>query len=132
MLDLKALLTKVLVMLKNHNVDYITAQGSSGNWRYRKWKSGKIEAWGTWSGSIACTTASQPYGGYRSASITSASIPSGIFTTTPKYVVATKNGSNAFKLMNFTATSATGTQFYMSCAASETNTVSLSIYAMQG
>lgn len=42
MLDLKALLSKILDALK---VDYIVEQGTSGIWTYRKWSSGMAEAW---------------------------------------------------------------------------------------
>lgn len=59
--------------------DYITENGSDGIWRYRKWSSGRIEAWctKTWS-NVACTTSMA--GGYRSADQTLA-LPSGLFTT---------------------------------------------------
>lgn len=47
MLDLKALLSKILDALK---VDYVVEEGSSGGWvYYRKWKSGKAELWGYFS-----------------------------------------------------------------------------------
>ena len=44
MLDLKALLGKILDALK---VDYIIEEGASGNGYYRKWNSGILEQWGT-------------------------------------------------------------------------------------
>lgn len=43
MLDLKALLSKILDALK---VDYIIEEGASGNGYYRKWNSGILEQWG--------------------------------------------------------------------------------------
>lgn len=46
MLDLKALLTKILDALK---ADYIVEQGTGNNWYYRKWNSGKVELWGYFS-----------------------------------------------------------------------------------
>lgn len=42
MLDVKALLTKVLDALK---ADYVVEQGTSGQWIYTKWDSGKLEQW---------------------------------------------------------------------------------------
>ena len=30
-------------------LDYVTQQGKSGNWRYRRWKSGTYECWGRFS-----------------------------------------------------------------------------------
>lgn len=29
-------------------LDYVVAQGTSGNWTYRRWKSGTYECWGTY------------------------------------------------------------------------------------
>ena len=79
-LSLKKLLEKITDSLK---VDYIIEKGTSNGWRYRKWKSGWVEAWCYYSvGSVAITTGSQGYGGYRSAGIT-ITIPSGIFPGTP-------------------------------------------------
>ena len=46
MLDLKALLAKILDALK---ADYIVEQGTGNNWYYRKWNSGKVELWGYFS-----------------------------------------------------------------------------------
>ena len=43
MLDLKALLSKILDALK---VDYIVEQGSNAYGTYRKWNSGVLEQWG--------------------------------------------------------------------------------------
>ena len=66
-----------------HKVDYITEKGTSNGWRYRKWNSGWVEAWCYYSvGSVAITTSSTGYGGYRSAGIT-ITIPSGIFPGKP-------------------------------------------------
>ena len=45
MLDVKKLLTKMLTMLKAHDVDYIVEQGTSGGWKWTKWNSGKFECW---------------------------------------------------------------------------------------
>lgn len=42
MLDLKALLSKILDALK---VDYVVEEGTSGRWTYRKWNSGIGECW---------------------------------------------------------------------------------------
>ena len=42
MLDLKALLSKILDAIK---VDYVVEEGTSGQWIYRKWNSGVLEQW---------------------------------------------------------------------------------------
>lgn len=66
--------------------DYVTEKGTSGNWKYRKWKSGKIEAWGSYSFSAKQGTA---WTGGLYYSDETVPIPSGIFTATPrKYVTS--------------------------------------------
>ena len=108
MLDVKKLLSHMLDALK---VDYITAEGTSGNWRYRKWKSGKIEAWGYQSySSIAINIASAAFGGYRS-DVVNMTIPSGIFTRTPDYAFLQKKTSQSGSIYFAAATSATNVQF---------------------
>ena len=109
----------------------VEEEGTSGNWTFRKWSNGKIEAWGTDSKSVACTTSSAPYGGYRTANEITWSIPSGIFTATPTYVFGMKNGANSFRLMNLRATSTTQLAGFFSSAASETNTVTICFYVVQ-
>lgn len=52
--------------------DYITEKGTSGNWRYVKYHSGRIEAWYT--GSFSSTFTSSNFGGYRGDKVT-VSIP---------------------------------------------------------
>lgn len=53
--DLKAILDEVLPV-REAQVDYIVEQGTNGAWEYRKWNSGKYEAWGWFSESIAMTS----------------------------------------------------------------------------
>lgn len=68
--------------------DYVASQGTSGNWRYRKWNSGLSEAWYYAElGNIAFTTASATCvytnSSYVSKSVT---IPSGVFSAIPTAV----------------------------------------------
>lgn len=57
-------------------VDYVSAQGDSGNWYYRKWNSGKFEAWYN-SGSTTVTTGtSSGNGWYRNSSEYTINMPS--------------------------------------------------------
>ena len=111
--------------------DYVSEKGTSGSWKYRKWKSGKIEAWATLSKSVAITTASPAYGGYRTASEITFAIPSGIFSSTPGIVLATKSGANSARVMNMHANSATELAGYFSSAASETLNCSVNFYVVQ-
>lgn len=109
----------------------VEEKGTNGNWSYRKWSDGKIEAWGTGSQSVACTTSSAPYGGYRTANEITWSIPSGIFDGTPNYVFGTKTGANAFKVVNLRAASATQIAGYFSCGESATQTVNMCFYVVK-
>ena len=45
MLNVKALLTKILTKLDAHNTNYIIDEGVTGSWRYRKWQNGVCELW---------------------------------------------------------------------------------------
>lgn len=49
-------------------VDYIVQQGTSGNWRYRRWKSGTYECWGTYKQQTASPTVEDDdYGAFEMA-----------------------------------------------------------------
>lgn len=61
--------------------DYVTEGGVSGNWRYRKWNSGKVEAWGTYKFSAKQGTSWAAGLYYTDETV---SIPLGIFTDAPK------------------------------------------------
>lgn len=63
--------------------DYVIDQGTSGTWTWRKWKSGKVEAWGTQSYSSAKSNVWVNNIYYRDLTV---SFPSGVFTTAPTYV----------------------------------------------
>lgn len=96
MLDLKKLLTKILQKLKAHDVDYITGEaayaGGTGNtsWRYRKWASGRIEAWAEVSlGSNTGTVWTSPIH-YVEKTIT---FPSGLFSSAPSNIFLSGGGS---------------------------------------
>lgn len=66
--------------------DYVIEEGTSGNWKYRKWNSGKIEAWGSYSFSAKQGTSWAAGLYYTDETI---SFPAGIFTAAPrKYITA--------------------------------------------
>lgn len=111
--------------------DWVTEQGTNGSWKYRKWHSGKIEAWTRWEvGTVACTTASPAYGGYRSAGL-NYTIPSGIFSSAP-YIVGIKSQSQGGWLANISATSASQiTAFFGSGGSATFTNQTIDIYAWQ-
>lgn len=91
--------------------DYVTSKGSSGNWTYRKWNSGKIEAW--FSGTLSAGSTSSAGQIYRSA--WSGTIPSAIgFVSTPKLLLGGNNyNSNGVFAITGAATSTTAMGGYV-------------------
>lgn len=79
-----------------YEYDVIVAEGTSGNWRYRKYASGKSECWKNVIGNVAITTA---YSGgfYRSAAIGAEDFPSGLFIQNPS-VLATVSNNNGVSI----------------------------------
>lgn len=64
--------------------DYVIEEGTSGNWKYRKWNSGRVEMWGSYSFSAKQGTSWAAGLYYTDETI---SFPAGIFTAAPrKYV----------------------------------------------
>lgn len=93
------IIDKALAWIGNNLlVDYVTEQGTktdstTGTWRYRKWHSGKIEAWNDYNiGSIPITIAGAGYGGFRSDQI-NIPIPADIFNGTPDGALIAKKGT---------------------------------------
>jgi hypothetical protein len=64
----------------NKLTDYVISRGTSGNWKYIKWASGRVECEGWYT--FSSLTFSQRGSSYRS-SATAFTIPSGIFSSTP-------------------------------------------------
>ena len=131
MLDVKKLIAKLLDAVK---VDYIVEEGTTSNWRYRKWNSGKIEAWGyQYYSSISINIASPVFGGYRSDVINMA-IDSGIFSATPNYVFLQKASSQAGSIYFGYGSSATNIVFVMGGVAGSAQTLTnqtIKAYAVQ-
>ena len=107
--------------------DFATDQGTSSSWYYRKWKSGKIEAWTTYN--AGSQTPSQWVTGWYYKDVNVA-IPSGIFSATPTHVQATNVGSD-YQYSVFTAcpTSSTSIKVRVVKPNSGGATPVLSIYA---
>lgn len=72
-------------------VDYVIERGTSGNWKYIKWSSGRVELEGYYTfASLSFSTSGSMY---RSVS-NAFTIPSGIFTSAPTEGMAWIQGSN--------------------------------------
>lgn len=109
------------------DADYVTDAGTSGSWTYRKWNSGKIEAWCGYSFASAASTAWTSPIRYWDKSI---NIPSGIFTTAPRIIVSSQ--SNQYWVGGASASSATAGTARVLTVATSAMAVNLSIYAVQG
>lgn len=107
--------------------DFVTSQGDSNGWHYRKWKRGKIEAWYT--GEVTASATSTAGNVYRSSY--SLSIPSGIFGSAPHSIISFEQSATTVFAINGTASSKTAISGYIFRTGSSTSTynVSLSVYA---
>lgn len=85
-------LTADKVMVNGYTLDnFVLSHGTSGSWKYEKWNSGKVEAWGT----ILFSTLTFSARGSLYRSVNNAfSIPSGIFAGAPTHGDAFIMGAN--------------------------------------
>lgn len=116
--DSKTTIEQLKDDIETLKTDYVVEQGTSGIWTYRKWNSGIAECWGTYTASIAITTSSAAYGGYRSGALNLPTYPF-TFTSAPS-VTATANSGGYW--VNNIGPSTTGGSFYLSCGASSSAT----------
>ena len=111
--------------------DFVIDEDTSGNWRYRKWHSGKIEAW--FEGTFSCAASTTARGAlyYSDWSLT---MPSEIgFTATPNTLIGNAGDSETVISVNGAATSATAMSGKVWRYASSTSALSITsrIYAWQ-
>ena len=108
------------------DADYVTEEGTSGVWKYRKWNSGKIEAWGTIDfASASWSTWASPVK-YMDKTY---SIPSGIFSATPTTIAITS--SNQYWVVGCAATSTTAGSIRFATVASSAMATRINIYAYE-
>ena len=105
--DLDAQFNNKLTIRGSELKDFVIKYGSLSNWVYRKWKSGRVEAWCTQSlGNKTGTAWVSPFM-YTNATL---SIPSGIFSSTPPYVTLQSQNSQ-WIIWGSWGTSSTGIGF---------------------
>lgn len=109
--------------------DYVTEQASSGNWRYRKWHSGRVEAWFNDSITMSATTA-QGSLYRRSATL---AIPTGIFSIAPGVIVGSQTSDNTIVSVKGSASSETSISItdYRTNQNSSTQSRAIRVYAWQ-
>ena len=103
----------------------VTEEGTSGDWTYRKWASGKAEAWGTLSASSAKFTAT---GSVYYRSLTSQAFPTSLFNAAPR-VTATVEMANIGGTTVQNVTSSTFTVNVMSAVATS-RALTIYVYAV--
>lgn len=113
--DSKTTIEQIMSDIDTLKTDYVVEQGTSGIWTYRKWNSGIAECWGTYTNSIAITTSSAAYGGYRSGQIAAPNFPF-TFASAPTITATSANGGGHW--VNNIASSTTNVKFYLSAGAS--------------
>ena len=120
-----AKLKEILAALANAvKTDYITARGTSGSWTYRKWKSGKAEAWCDYTFASASSSVWASPVRYMDKTI---SFPSGLFSSAP-HVVGT-SVSNQYWIVGMNASSATAGTLRIATVASSAMAATVRLYA---
>lgn len=107
-------------------VDYVVEQGTSGYWFYRKWLSGRAEAWLTTEVSFTATPSAILGGYYTSAQL---DMPSGVFNKPPNCIAQGRTGTG---LGFATVSSVSTTMISLGIFGNQNATTSYitSIYAM--
>jgi len=91
--------------------DYVVEQGTSGNWRYKKFRSGQSEAW--YKGTVNISTNTAWGSMYFSGDPTQISIPTGVFNSRPTVNITVGNNSYMLGASTLTGTSANNVSFYI-------------------
>lgn len=109
----------------NGSADYVTEYGSNNGWNFRRWNSGRIEAWAY----VSATSAAGSAWGtlyYRDIPIT---FPSGLFENPPYRLYAAGSSNVQWMVVGFNSITSTGATVRVVRPVSSANTVGLSIYA---
>lgn len=106
--------------------DYVTEEGTSSSWSYRKWHSGKVEAWTTKDfASTSWTTWASPVR-YMDKTLT---FPSGLFPSNSTPSVIATSCSNQYWVVGCTVTSATQATFRIASVSSTAMATTIRFYA---
>ncbi len=97
--------------------DYVIENGTSGNWTYRKWASGKAECWGYPSVSAAAPT---KYSNLYFSGLHDFSFPTGLFTVGPSITVTVERGTNGLFFPSISSSGASQVRIYLASASQET------------
>ena len=106
--------------------DYVIEAGTSSGWTYRKWASGKVEAWikDYQLSNLAPSTWVSPVN-YKDTTIT---IPSGLFSSAP--MIQATSTDNQWGIFSANATSSTNINVRFITAATATSAPEVNVYAV--
>lgn len=125
MLDIKKLIAKMLGWIAQH-ADFVVEQGTSGDWTYRKWNSGKAEAWGKYNTSSTKTGLQWVTNLYYSDE--PISFPNGVFVAGPIVTVFSNNSQwTAYAMWSV---SSSGLTVRFTKPNSSANTINADIHAI--
>lgn len=105
-------------------INVLVEEGTSGGWAYRKWASGKVEAWCTYTWASASWSVWVSPIRYMDKTIT---IPSGIFDSAPNIVATSR--SSQYWAVNCTTVSPTSANMRLATVASSAMATSVNLYA---
>ena len=109
--EIKTLKTKVET-LEEH--DYIVEKGTSGKWLYRKWESGRYEAWYDSGATTVTTSTSGGDGWYRNSSEYTINMPTGLGISTVRHAEITVDTDYAYLVTSITHANSTYLGYYVS------------------
>ena len=108
------------------DADYITEEGTSSSWNYRKWHSGKVEAWRTIDfASASWSTWASPVK-YMDKTLT---FPSGLFPSNGSPSVIATSCSNQYWVVGCTVTSTTQATLRIASVTSTAMATTIRFYA---
>lgn len=108
------------------DADYVIEEGTSGVWNYRKWHSGKVEAWTTKDfASTSWTTWASPVR-YMDKTLT---FPSGLFPSNSTPALIATSCSNQYWVVGCTVTSATQATLRIASVSSTAMQTTIRFYA---
>lgn len=106
-------------------VDFVTEQGTSGIWTYRKWNSGIAECWGAYASASYAMTQQSGNGYYTT---TTATLPANLFTSI-NYVDANRfDGGLGLVSMSPYSVSISSIGLYVYCTMSLTTSFAVSLH----
>lgn len=121
MISAKKTIYKIIEKL---STDYIVSEGTLGSWKYRKWKSGKVEAWVAYTFASASWDAWSSPVRYMDKTLT---FPSGLFDSAPSLIATSP--SNQYWVVHAYASSATAGSLRFATVSQTAMATNARIYA---